>query len=351
MSIKAGDKRSLLHLSRESRHVFLIYVAAVVLIFLSRFISASFGSWHEISTILSLSVFLVAVGFGQGIVVLLGELDLSISSLITLAGVLTTTWVNSGGDPVMGIVKILVVVSIIGAINGIGVAVVGIPSFIMTLATQIIVYGATLGFTGGTALGLSPKFLDQLMGGQLIGIPVPVWLVLAFAIIGWLVLRLTTFGRKIYCVGSNRTAAFIAGLPVKRLIILAFSISGFSAAVTGMLLVGYSSGAVLTMGDPYLLPSIAAVVIGGTAITGGRGSYLGTVGAAILLTTVSTLVTALGISAGWQTFLYGLIIFAVLFFLRQTSFRLTKRPRLLQPDGALNIPSIQSARSVNNEDA
>jgi ribose transport system permease protein len=139
--------------------------------------------------------------------------------------------------------------------------------------------------------------------------------------------RYTVFGRRLYAVGSNRATAAIAGVRVGRVVTGAFVASSLCAALTGMLLVGYGGGATLGMGDAYFLPSIAVVVVGGSSILGGRGNYLGTVAAAIFLQTISTLIQAMGISQGWQTFIYGFLIIAVVGLLRRDLY--TKFARLL----------------------
>jgi ribose transport system permease protein len=112
-------------------------------------------------------------------------------------------------------------------------------------------------------------------------------------------------------------AAYIAGLPVRLLIIAAYGISGVTSGLAGILLVGYATGATLTMGQSYLLPSVAAVVVGGASILGGRGTYLATVGGALLLTTLSTIIEALGLAEGWRTVIYGLVIMLALLALRE----------------------------------
>ncbi|WP_424767560.1 ABC transporter permease [Paenibacillus sp. sgz302251] len=301
----------------ETSYILFLFAISVALIMASRLISPSFGSFQQAEAILILSSLLVLVGLGQGLVILLGELDLSVASLITLSGVLTTAWLGTGNTAWWSFPLILIILALIGVVNGLGVTLLRIPSFIMTLATQMVVTGAILGFTKGTTAGMPPAFLEKLMTSDLGGIPLPVYVLVLVAIVGTAVQKLSKFGRQLYAVGSNRTAAKIAGLPVTSLIVCTYAISALCAGLTGMMLVGYAGGASLNMGESYLLPSIAAVVIGGTSIAGGSGNYMGTIGAAILLTTVSTIIQALGISQGWQTFIYGFMIAFVLGFLRK----------------------------------
>ncbi|MGO4319762.1 ABC transporter permease, partial [Agrobacterium sp. MCAB5] len=146
-----------------------------------------------------------------------------------------------------------------------------------------------------------------------------VFLVL-FVVVGWLIQSRTVFGRYMYAVGTNVEAARIAGVPVNLVRILPYIVSASCAGFVGMMLVGYSNGATLRMGDDYLLPSIAAVVIGGSSILGGRGTFLGTVSGAILLTTLGTIISAIGLSFGLRSILEGLIILVALLLLRDEIF-------------------------------
>jgi ribose transport system permease protein len=297
-------------LSGQSAYILAIALLTALLMPLSRLVSPSLGSWSTVSAILVVSSMLTLVGFGQGLVILVGELDLSLPSTVSLAGVLTTAWLGSSPSP-LAFLEILGIAALIGLLNGVGVTLLKVPSFIMTLGMQLIIAGVALGYTKGTVPGTTPGFLARLMLGNLLGIPTPILLLVLMALLGTLIQRHTAFGRRLYAVGSNRASAHVAGVHVNRAIIGAFVVSAVCAALTGMLLVGYGGGATLGMGDTFFLSSIAVVVVGGSSILGGRGSYLGTVVAAVFLTTISTLIQSLGISQGWQTFIYGLLIVAV----------------------------------------
>jgi ribose transport system permease protein len=305
-----SDRKKWFRVSGQSGYVILIFVVSAVLMPLSRLVSPSLGSWSTVSTILVVSSMLTLIGFGQGLVILVGELDLSLPSVISLSGVLATAWLGDSPS-ILIFAEIIGIAALIGVLNGIGVTFLRVPSFIMTLGTQLIIAGVALGYTKGTVPGSTPKFLADIMLGHLFGVPIPIFLLVAMALIGTVVQRYTAFGRRLYAVGSNRATAHVAGVRVKAVVVGAFIASAVSAALTGMLLVGYGGGATLNMGDAYFLSSIAVVVVGGSSILGGRGHYLGTVGAAIFLTTIATLIQSLGISQGWQTFIYGLLIVAV----------------------------------------
>jgi ribose transport system permease protein len=144
---------------------------------------------------------------------------------------------------------------------------------------------------------------------------------IVFVIAGWLFQSRTVFGRYLYAVGTNADAARNAGVPVTQMRLLPYVISAVCAGFVGIALVGYSSGATLRMGDDYLLPSIAAVVIGGSSILGGRGAFLGTVGGALLLTILGTIISALGLEFGLRTIIEGSIILFALLLLREEIFQ------------------------------
>lgn len=295
-----------------------VFALSVFLILASRVISPAFGGWSQAQAILILSSFVMAIGFGQGLVILLGGLDLSVASVMTLGGVLTFSWIGASGPALLwGVPAVLVVTALVGVANGIGVTLLRVPPFIMTLAVGIIVYSICLGFTQGTPSGQASPVLSGLYTFRLLGIPLIVFLLPIAALAGHRLQSRTPFGRKLYAIGTSEAAAYIAGVKVRRLTIATYAIAGTCSGLAGIMMVGYAGGATLTMGQPYLLPSIAAVVVGGTSILGGRGSFLGTVGGAILLTTISTIIGALELPEGWRTVIYGVVILLALLLMRE----------------------------------
>jgi ribose transport system permease protein len=319
---RAGDTRAASSrwavgwLDRDLAAAIALVLVSFALVTASRALGPGFGSLEQIKAILVIASFVMVVAFGQQMVILIGGLDLSVASMMTLGGVLTFSWIGASTPALLwGVPAILLITGAIGALNGIGVAVLTIPPFIMTLAMGIILYGVTLGFTQGAPQGHPSPFLATLFQAGPAGIPV-LYLMAIGTSLGWLIQTRTSFGRKLYALGTNPTAAYVGGLPVRRLTVATYAISGASAGLAGVLMVGYIGGVTLMMGQSYLLPSVAAVVIGGTSITGGRGVYLGAVAGAILLTTLSTIVSSLGLAEGWRTIIYGAVIFVALLLLR-----------------------------------
>lgn len=323
----SADLRRSGGVGKETINGIVVFGLSVVLILGSRFVSPALGSWSQVLTVLTLASFLIVLSFGQGLVILVGGLDLSIPALITVGGVLATTWVGAGNPDAWYLLPaILAVCGLLGAFNGFGVTVLKIPPFIMTMATSIILASAALGYTSGTPRGSSPDALTALMKTTWLGIPAVVYFVVLFAVAGWVVQSRTVLGRRLYAVGANPEAARVAGVSVGAVTVTAYVVSAACAGFVGMMLVGYANGATLRMGDNYMLPSIAAVVIGGSSILGGSGSFVGTVGGAVLLTTLGTVIAAIGLEQGWRTVIEGGIIVAALFFLREELFARLRRP-------------------------
>lgn len=314
------DTRKARRFDRHTVGAVAVFVLCVVLILASRLVSPSLGSWQQILTVLTLASFLVVLSFGQGLVILTGGLDLSLPAVITLGGVLTTTWIGNGPGAWYMLPAVLVICAGVGFASAAGIVWLKVPPFIMTMATSIIVSSAALGLTNGTPRGASPESLLLLMKGHYLGIPAPVYFLVIFAVAGWLVQSRTVFGRYLYALGTNKDAARIAGVPVTLISVLPYVISAVCAGFVGMMLVGYANGATLRMGDNYMLPSIAAVVIGGSSILGGSGNFAGTVGGAILLTTVGTVIAAIGLEQGLRTIIEGGIILVALLLLREELF-------------------------------
>ena len=196
----------------------------------------------------------------------------------------------------------------------------------MTLGMNSVLQGDSLLYTKGTPVGTAPSFVVKLSTG-VDGIPYVGMFWIALTVIVTLALVFTRFGRSIYSVGSNRRASELCGLPVKKTVVAAYVVSGLSASLGGALLAGYSGQAYLGMGDNYLLPSIAVVVIGGTAISGGKGSYVQTVAGALFITVVESSLLTVG-QAG-QDVLYGAVILFMAYFNQAATSADGWRPKFL----------------------
>lgn len=306
---------------QSTRTILSVYAVLLVLLFSARFVSESFGPVSLAKTVVALAVFSAVVAFGQYLVVLTGGLDLSIPSVMTLSGVvLTAETLGLDSKAVYIVPLVLVLGGLIGLVNGLGIVYAAISPVVMTLAVNVIIGGAVLVYTNGTPSGTAPPFLVSLTqsktGGSFptIGVFLAVFVVIAIFAVGR-----TAFGRQVYAIGSNPRVAYLSGVSVNRLTLAVYSISGMTAAIGGMLLTGYSGQSYLTLGDPYLLLSLAAVILGGVAITGGRGSYIGVVGGALILITISVVLSGTSLPQSFRQIIYAVVIIAAVLTARQGS--------------------------------
>jgi len=303
----------------------LVLAGAVALVLSMRVVNPRFGSPEQIAAILVTSIFLVVAAFGQGLAILLGGIDLSIGVVMSIGGMMITGLTRGSNDALLWAAPAtLLCCAAIGVLNGVGIALLQIPPFITTLAVGTVSFGVALGLTAGSSQQSVAPALQELMSGKFHGLPYPILMTLCFLVLATVVQGQTAEGRKLYALGSSPAAARIVGLPIASLTIAAYAVSALCAGGSGLLLAGYSSSATLDMGDPFLMPTIAAVVIGGARVTGGRGSYLGTFAGAIFLSTLATVITALSLSQGWRNVIQGGIILAAL-ILQSNRWRSWKR--------------------------
>src|SRR5579872_4628450 len=285
-----------------------VLACAVLLIAATKLFNPGSSFVQQLNAVLVTSIFLVVASFGQGLTILLGGIDLSIGVVVGLAAIMVSTLTNGSDAAIAWVVPAtLGVAAFIGFVNGLGVALARVPPFIMTLAS-----GVGLGFTSGLAQRPVAPGLVSLMGAQVFGVPIPVLLLLGFAAIATIFQNGTSVGRKLYALGSSPGAARVLGLPTAALTILVYTLSGLCAGISGILLAGYSTAATINIGDPLLLPTIDAVVIGGARVVGGRGIYLGTFAGALFLSALETVITVLNLSQGVRNVLEGVIIVGAL---------------------------------------
>lgn len=252
------------------------------------------------------------LALGQTFVILTGGIDLSIIWTMNLAAVIVCMFQYSGRNPVLAVLAALTVSAAIGIFNGIGVAFLEIPPMVMTLATQSIVYSITMVYTDGNARGQSPEWLRWLSTGYTVGLRNVLIFWLLIAVLAAFVLSRTAFGRRLYAVGNSVSVSYLSGINVKGMLIAVYAISGITAMISGLVFTGYLGYSYLSMGENYELPSIAAVVVGGTSILGGKGSYTGTVAGAIMLYLVTSMLNNMQMEASGKKMIYGLIILIVL---------------------------------------
>lgn len=265
-----------------------------------------------------LSCFLVILALGQGTVILTGGLDLSLPWTIGLSGVLLTGLAH-GADPalVWAVPVVLAVAAFIGLLNGLGIVALGLSPIVVTLAMNGILQGVALLYTNGTPAGFAPPALRWLMTGRVAGLTPVLIVTLAIVAFGTVLLGRTAFGRRVYSIGNSVEASRLSGVRTGAVLICVYVVSALCAAVVGILLTGFSGQASLGMGNDYLLPSIAVVVVGGALITGGRGHYLGMVGGALLLTALQTLLAGTSLPYATRAILFGSVVLLAVIALRE----------------------------------
>ena len=257
---------------------------------------------------LQVGAFLGIVAAGMMLVILLGHIDLSVPWTLAAAAMMAT----AVGGP-MALPVGLGIGLAVGIFNGIGVAYLRVPSMIFTLGVNAMLRGLMVMHTGGFAPQThATELMSFLATGHVLGVPMAlfVWALLSLGMV--FLLRRTVFGRYVYAIGNREAAAYLSGVPTRGVLVAAFALCGLCAGLAGVLLAGYSTKAYQGMGDAYLLPSIAAVVIGGTHILGGRGRYAGTVVGTILITLLSSVLSVMQMPEAGRQIIYGLVIIVML---------------------------------------
>ena len=261
------------------------------------------------SNVLLFAAPLAIMAAGQTMVMLTGGIDLSVASVATGSAYLLATNASSGNLIAISLALLLGV--IVGIVNGVGVALLGVQPLVMTLGTGLMTSGVMIVY--GQRMMAStphvPAIIQTLGAGKVFElVPIDLFLWIAISALILFGLHRTGFGRLLYAVGDNREACHLAGVRVWRVLFADYFLCAILAAITGLVLVGGTNAADLSLADGFLLPSVAAVVIGGTSIFGGRGGYAGTIVGALILTVLTSLMTLLDVSEPIRQILYGAII-------------------------------------------
>ena len=304
---------------------------AIVLFLLSGFLPNGFGGNLDVAAaqavnIVRLSVFLGIIAAGQTLVIISGNegIDLSTGAVVTLTAILTYTIVNGRNEQVLpALLAVLIVGGMIGLINGAGVAFLNIAPLVMTLGMAGVVSGLILVITQGNVSGAVAPIMTQLIARPVFqGIPGAILIWIVFAALMWLLIERTTYGRHLFAIGTNRTTARLSGIRVTAVVIGTYALSGMLAGLGGFLVVGNTGVVHIRIGDPFLFPSIAAVAVGGTLLTGGKGSYFGTMAGALVLTLITSLLTTMQMPESVRRMVLGVTLLVMIsIYGRQRGFR------------------------------
>lgn len=294
----------------------LALILAILLFFAGGLINPNFVNINQATNIVRLAAFLGIIAAGQTLVIISGKegIDLSIGGIVTLSAILVYRFSDGQNELLLPALALaLGAGTLIGVINGLGIILLNIPPLVMTLGMTGVIQGAILVVTEGELIGDTPPIMAQLISEPLIGsIPgvIIIWVILGALM--WLLLERTTYGKQLFAIGVNRTTARLSGVRVPLVVIATYALSGLLAAFGGFVLLGFTQTVFLNLGGPYLFPSIAAVVVGGTMLAGGKGSYFGTMSGALVLTLIESLLRAAQLQEAFQLMVLGMILLLLL---------------------------------------
>ncbi|QKY70059.1 ribose ABC transporter permease [Lentibacillus sp. CBA3610] len=290
-------------------------IGLIIMVIFLGFMSDSFFTLDNILNLLRQVSVNALIAFGMTFVILTAGIDLSVGSLLALGSALTAGLLAGGMDPVLAVLLGLLIGLGLGAINGLIITKGKVAPFIATLATMTIYRGATLVYTDGRPItGLSDSFTFEMIGrGYVFGVPFPVILMLGVFLILYFVLRKTVFGRQVYAVGGNEEASILSGIKADRIKIGVYSLTGMLSVLAGIILTSRLNSAQPTAGEMFELDAIAAVVIGGTSLMGGRGRITGTLIGALIIGVIDNGLNLMNVSSFYQQIVKGgVILLAVL---------------------------------------
>lgn len=285
-------------------------IGLLLIVVIISVMSPSFLTMNNLFNVLRQVSINALIAFGMTFVILTGGIDLSVGSILALTGAVTAGMMASGMDPVLAMLIGVLLGVILGAINGLIIAKGKVAPFIATLATMTIFRGLTLVYTEGRPIsGFGDSIAFQMLGkGYFFGIPVPVvTMAIAFAVL-YFILKKTTFGRRVYAVGGNEEASKLSGINADRIKIYVYSLAGGLTAIASLILTSRLNSAQPTAGSMFELDAIAAVVLGGTSLTGGRGWIVGTLVGALIIGVLNNGLNLIGVSSFFQQVVKGAVI-------------------------------------------
>ena len=303
-------------LIRQPLVIALILIAALLL--LGETLSPGFASGEQILRLLIVAALMGIVAAGQNLVIIGGRegIDLSVGGVVSLSAIVAgNVMAGDNGGILPAIAACIATGALFGFFNGFGVTFLRIPPLVMTLGMLGVLQGLLVVIRQGIPSGrAAPALSDFVTQPFLFGLPGIIWLWAAIGVFMAFLLRRTVFGYRIFAIGSNEHAAYMAGVPVKIMRISLFVLSGVFAAITGICLLGYSGSSFANVGEQYMLPSIIAVVFGGTPLSGGKGGYTGTMAGAVLLVILQSILTTINIDESGRQMVFGATLLVLMLF-------------------------------------
>ena len=289
---------------------YLIYIVLVSVLIIASIMSPGYLKITHIASMLRIASFLGLVCIGQNLVMLTGSIDMSVAAVITLGNILgAQVLMGKDANILTALLIVIVAVLAVGICTSFGVSKLNIPAFIMTLGMSSIVEGFAMVYTGGAPKGSTSPALTRMTSSNMVGVfsgTAVLWLVIAAGFI--LFMRYTKFGRNVYAVGANPVAAKFSGINVRMTKAAIFIIAAVIYALVGFLLVGYTGTTYLEVGDTYHPNNVAAVIIGGTSVKGGKGGYFGTIAGVLLMVILTDFLTVLNVQESLRQVIQGVIL-------------------------------------------
>lgn len=306
--LAAGLQLTVPSLRANGRQYGGIVAALLLLVIVFSCLSQRFLALDNFVNIAQQVAVIAVAAFGMTFVIMLGEIDLSMGSMIAVAGMAAAQCMAHGTGIGPAIVAALAAGLVMGAINGVIVAKLGMPSFIVTLATMGAFRGLVSLPTGGLPTAIDSDTWLDMGSDQWLGIPILVWIMLALFVVAYVLQVKTVFGRRAYLTGGNAEAATYSGIRIDRIRIVVFMLSGVLAAVSGMMLSSRLSSAQTNAGTGYELDAIAATVLGGTSLSGGSGSMVGTLLGTLVIGVINNGMNMLSVPYFYQLIVKGIVI-------------------------------------------
>lgn len=294
----------------------LIIFSIVVSIFNPRFLSM-----NNLLNVLRQTSINSVIAIGMTLVILTGGIDLSVGSVLAISGALCATMISSGMNPVMALLLTLAIGLVLGILNGVFISYAKLQPFIVTLVTMTLLRGATLVYTYGKPIPVrgNGEFFENIGGGYLFEIPIPIYIMIGLFLMGYYVLNNTKFGRYIYAIGGNEEATKLSGVNSSKYKTLVYGAAGALAALAGVIVTSRLGSAQPTAGAGYELDAIAAVVLGGTSLSGGVGRITGTALGAIIIGVLGNALNLLDVSSYYQMMIKAAVILVAVLIDKKSS--------------------------------
>lgn len=312
------DKRDVGGFLRRQLQQSLAFGTLVILVAFFSIFGNNFFTWSNISGILLSTAVIGILALGTTFVIITGGIDLSIGTGMTLAAVMTGIFITKMGLPVwLGVLGGIATGVLMGFINGVNVAFLKLPPFIATLGMMMVAQGLALVISGVAPIYFSssaPDFKQIALGTLIPGLPNAVLITIVLAVIAYLILNRTILGRYTFAIGSNEEATRLSGVNTRRWKVLIYMLAGAFTGIAGVVIAARLDSAQPQLGVGYELQAIAAVIIGGTSLLGGRGSILGTVIGALIMSVLINGLRIMSIQTEWQNVVVGIVILIAVFF-------------------------------------